>query len=278
MRYVRPALRVLLGALFMVSAVAKLFAIDDFELYVFSYGFFSLNFTYVLVRLCIAAELALGVLTALGWWRRVVRLLDLGMLLFFSLFLCYASLVGRNESCQCFGRLADLNPVQSLLKNALLIVIALLAFDKGKPVQHCKLRAWLTALIVAASLATPFVVSVPDSWMFGPEDARYNKELLQETVAERNLDGDRYVVSFVTPGCPYCRMSRQKIGSIASRNDLDTTRIVYIEPDDIGADRFLQLTYGQRPLILMLDHGQTVATFHYRNISERSIVDFLGKD
>ena len=277
MRHVRPIIRVLLGALFVVSAVAKLFAIDDFELYVFSYGFFSLNFTYVVVRFCIAAELALGLLTILGWWRRVVRLLDLGMLLFFSLFLCYASLAGHNESCQCFGRLADLNPVQSLLKNALLIMVALFAFGQEKTVQHCRLRVWLTALIVVSALAAPFVFSVPDSWMFGPEDAHYNKELLQETVEERNLEDDRYVVSFVTPGCPYCRMSRQKIDSIVSRNGLDSTRIVYIEPDDIGADRFLQLTYGQRPLILMLDHGHTVATFHYRNISERGIVEFIGK-
>ena len=63
-------LRVLLAAVFIVSAVAKLFAIDDFELYIFSYGFFSLNVSYLVARLCIAAEFLVGLFLALGWWAR----------------------------------------------------------------------------------------------------------------------------------------------------------------------------------------------------------------
>ena len=54
--WVALCLRVLLAAIFMVSAVAKLVAIDDFELYVFSFGFFSLDCSYILARLCIGAE------------------------------------------------------------------------------------------------------------------------------------------------------------------------------------------------------------------------------
>lgn len=270
-------LRVLLALLFIVSAVAKLMAIDDFELYVFSYGFFSLNVVYVLVRLCIGAELLLGLLIAAGWWRRWVNLAALAMLLFFSLFLCYAALNGRNESCQCFGRLADMPPAVSLLKNAVLILMVLVYNKLSASMVHNH-RRWMTYVAVACgvvAMVVPFVVSVPDSWMFGPEDGIFDRELLQQTVEEQHWDEGQKLVAFVTPGCPYCKMTRSKLTSIANRHDIDEASIIYIEPDDIGSDLFLKITYGQRPLVVMLDEGKPVVTYHYRNINERQISRFL---
>ena len=124
-------LRVLLALLFVLSAVAKLFAIDDFELYVFSYGLLPLDLCFIIARLCIGAELALALLIAVGRWRRWVNLAALLILVAFSLFLCYAMIVGRTDSCQCFGRLADMPPAVSLLKNAVLIALVLVYMKIG---------------------------------------------------------------------------------------------------------------------------------------------------
>ena len=282
----RLCLRVALAALFLLSGVAKLVAIDDFELYVYSYGFLSLNAAYLTARLCIAAELLLGLFLVLGWWRRWVNLAALLVLLAFSLFLCYAALVGRTESCQCLGRLADLNPVQSLLKNAILIVLVLLydalrlrgpEAEKGK-----KVRLVLTPLFAVAVLVAVFCISVPDNWMFGPEEARYDRQLLEDSMSEEPMAAARlaegsHLVAFVTPGCPYCRMTREKLTSLARRNHLDTSYIHYYEPQDLPDNLFLRITYGQRPLVILLSDGQPVATYHYRNISERQLAVSLPK-
>ena len=274
-------LRVLLGLVFAVSAVAKLLAIDAFELYVFSYGFVPLNVTYVLVRLCIAGEALLGVMIVTGWWRRWVNLAVLMVLLLFSLFLCYAALSGRDDSCQCMGRLAEMPPAVSLLKNAVLIVVTLFVMKKGCGLgesRWSKARKLVVTAAVAVGLTVAvFVVSVPDNWMFGDDEMLYDEELLQETVGERGLGDGRMLVAFVTPGCPYCMMSKEKIGMIARRHDLDTTAIVYIEPADIGAQRFMDLTYGSRPLVVLIDNGTPVGTWHYRNIDERRLAEFLPK-
>ena len=280
--WVALALRVLLAAVFVVSAVAKLVAIDDFEIYIFSFGFVPLNFAYILARLCIVAELVTGVLLALGWWRRWVNLVTLGMLLCFSLFLCYAALAGRSDSCQCMGRLADMPPAVSLLKNAVLIVMVLgymrlCGKVGGRGSRFGKHKGWIAVVIAVLVTVAVFTVSVPDSWMFGDEEMLYDKELLQETVVERHLDEGHLLVAFVTPGCPYCQLSREKIGSIALRHEIDTTAIVYIEPTDIGTQRFSDLTYGSRPLVVLLDDGEPVGTYHYRNISERRLAEFLPK-
>lgn len=276
----RIALRVLLAALFFVSAVAKLVAIDDFELYVFSYGFMPLTLTYIATRICIVVELLLGVFVAVGWWRKWVNLAAMTMLLLFSIFLCYAALIGRTDSCQCMGRLADMSPAVSLLKNAVLIVLVLLYMrlvknDEGHGHLANRKKVLITAGIVLVALVAVFTISVPDSWLFGDEEMLYDKELLKETLEERQLDKGHKMVAFVTPGCPYCRMSREKISSIAKRHELDTTDIIYLEPADIGNERFLGITYGSRPLIMLLDDGEPQATYHYRNISERKIAAFL---
>lgn len=279
-------LRMLLAAVFIVSSVAKFLAIDDFELYIYSYGFFSLNLTYLIARLCIVAELLTGLMLALGWWKRTVWLLTLAMLLFFSLFLCYAALAGRTESCQCFGRMADLGPVPSLLKNAVLILLALLyghwsRKTAGVEPKKKATRGWITAGLGVATLATVFCVSVPDNWMFGSEELRYDHEAFNHAIgtdgalAADSLTTGTHIIAFVTPGCPYCRMSREKLGSIAKRNHLDTTFIHYYEPNDLPEDLFLQITHGLRPLILLIHDGHTEATFHYRNIDERLIARTL---
>ena len=275
-------LRVLLSALFLVSAVAKLVAIDDFELYIFSYGLLPLNASYLAARLCIVAELLLALFIALGWWRRWVNLAAFLILILFSLFLGYAALIGRTDSCQCMGRLADLNPIQSLLKNAVLIAMVLY-FSRlsSRASQASRAKIVLSIVFMVAIVVTVFCISVPDNWMFGPEEGRYDRELLEQSIgpdgvlAADGLTEGHQLVAFVTRGCPYCRMTREKLGSMAQRHHLDTTRIHYYEPADLPDNLFLRITYGQRPFVILLDDGVPVTTYHYRNINERQLSRFL---
>ena len=281
-------LRGLLALLFLCSSVAKLMAIDDFELYIFSYGLLPLNLCYLVARLCIAAEMALALFIALGWWRRGVNLAAFIILILFSLFLCYAALIGRTDNCQCMGQWIRMNPLQSLLKNAVLIAMVLVYSRLSRSSRASSLtskarktRVILSVLFAVGLTVAVFCISVPDNWMFGPEESRYDRQLLEESIAKDGALGDEgladghQLVAFVTRGCPYCRMTREKLGSIARRHHIDTTRIHYYEPHDLPDGHFLRITLGQRPLILLLDGGTPVVTYHYRNINERQVSIFL---
>lgn len=278
-------LRVLLALLFVLSAVAKLFAIDDFELYVFSYGLLPLDLCFIVARLCIGAELALALLIAVGRWRRWVNLAALLILVAFSLFLCYAMIVGRTDSCQCFGRLADMPPAVSLLKNAVLIALVLVYMKIGGDGESRRTKSAvkiLVALGAAAALALPFAVSVPDNWMYGAEEMRFDRAAFAEAIgeggelADYGIGDGRHLVAFVTPGCPYCRMTRQKLGTIAERHNIDDGSILYLEPEEIGIGLFMSITRGMRPLVMLVDNGEVRVTYHYRNIKERQVVEFLN--
>ena len=280
----RWTLRVLVSAVFCVSALAKLLSIDHFELYVYSFGFFSLSVSYVLARLCIAAELALALFTLLGWYPRMMRVLTVLTLLFFSLFLCYTALAGRNDSCQCFGQLVEMNPLQSLVKNGVLIltVLGYYRVESGeRRTVSGKWRVWVSGVLLAVCVATPFVVSVPDSWLFGPQEEPYNREALADATAEGGVlasmgvgKGEK-LVAFVTPRCPYCKLAREKVGSMARRHHIEDEKIVYVEPSDISDSLFITITYGARPLLMLMDGREVKATYHLRNVDENEVVELL---
>lgn len=282
---IRLILRVLVGTLFVLSAVAKLVAIDDFELYIYSYGWFPLGMSYVVARLCIGWELVLGGLLLTGWWKRLTKTAALLTLVLFSLFLCYAALNGRNESCECMGRWVDLSPAESLVKNGVLILLVLLGHRRDatcRVSKACRVSKLVVSIVVGVVLmVTPFVVSVPDSWGFGPNREPYGEvELREATMADGALmqmgvGEDKKLVAFVTPKCPYCKLARKKLDGLVKRHGLEEGSVVYVEPKDIGEELWIEITYGARPLMLLMDGQEVKATYHLRNVDEDEVADFL---
>lgn len=305
----------LLGLLFFFSAVAKLVAIDSFEVYLFSFGFFSLNLCYLLARFCIVLEfvlsgslLTLFVFSLLPNYRdslsrkwRIVAVSTLLLLLLFSIFLGYVALVGRTDNCQCMGQWINLTPVQSLLKNALLVVLTLLMYygtrtlpqsaegsstNSRAPQVRFRRGDIVAVAAVVAIVVAVFTISLPDNWLFGSSQEPYNQEVLEQTLAEVESShattlsdnvgqSDRRLVAFFTPGCPYCQLAKEKLDAIQKRHHLDDARFLLLYPETIGTENFLRITYGNRPLVLLLEGDSVVATYHFRNIDEKEITEWL---
>ena len=294
------AVRLLLGAFFVVSAIAKWVDIDHFEIHVFSYNLLSLNASFLVARLVIVAELLVGIGLMSDIWHRFVNACTLLMLVGFTLFLGYAALVGRTDNCQCMGSLLEMNPVQSMLKNALLLLLLWIAMHAPEWRWHPKWWLWLP--VVLAVPTTLFIVSAPDNWLFGPEDEVFNADALREAIADDgqlgplDLDEGKHVVAFVTAGCQFCRMADQKLSSIWQRHELDSASLVYLvytkdstiaplslndtsfqrPAFTVDKETFMLITYGQRPMVMLMEEGEVKGSCHYRNISEGEIVEFFG--
>ena len=118
-------LKMLLGMLFLFSASAKLVSVENFEIYIYTFRFFSLGASFVLARAVIVGELLLGAWLLSNKFHRQACLTNFGVLILFSLFLVYVMLLGRTDDCHCFGEVAGFTPAQSLLKNAVLILLLL---------------------------------------------------------------------------------------------------------------------------------------------------------
>ena len=288
---IKIVFRVLLGILFLFSATAKLAGIDAFEIYLFSFGWFSLGTAYLLARLVIAAEYTLGILLIANFYPRLAFWGALAMLAGFTVFLAVLALAGNRDNCNCFGEWVNLSPVQSIWKN--LGMLALLLLSAGVPAFRIRHKPLWLILACVVPLAGVLIASPPDNWRYDSY-ARHeliNEQAFREAVESGILphsvvEGD-HVVCFYSLKCRFCKMSAQKLVTLRSRGDFldapvimifgrgeDTNATPFLEetglqPDEIHfiePSDFLRITNGAFPLILVM-HGDAIAEkYNYRNL------------
>lgn len=139
-----------LGLFFIVSALAKYVGIDIFEVYLYSLGLLPLALSQVAARVVIVGELWLALLLIGNRWHRVTMMCATLLLLAFTLLLCWLALSGRTDSCHCMGELMPFNPVQSIMKNAVLLLVVLFAWRYARADWHP--RWWLVTPLVLLTI------------------------------------------------------------------------------------------------------------------------------
>lgn len=295
-------LKVLLGLVFVVSAVLKIIDMDKFEIYVYSYHFFSLNFSFLVARAAIIVELVLGiglvsnVMHKLMWWG------SMAMLAGYTLLLIYALILGRTDNCHCFGDFLQFDPKQSILKNIVLMGLFLLIYraKEWKPRFRC---VGLCGVVLASSIAV-FAISPPDN--FTPAyDSEHNlqTELFYDMLNEPPLDSLRLtegkqVICFFSTGCEYCQMAAQKLSLMQQYYGFPAERITYVfmgsengitkfyeksqsahYRDVLYADapKLLQTINGIFPTIVFINDGMVVHEYGFRNMHEQEIKVFFDR-
>ena len=294
------ALKVLLGLVFIVSAVLKVVDMDRFEIYVYSYHFFSLNFSFLAARATIILELVLGIglisnsLHKLYWWG------SMAMLLSYILLLIYALAIGRSDSCHCFGDYLQLNPKQSLLKNVFLMLLFLLIYRMKE--RETPFRWLLLCLAIMVSTIGVFVVSPPDNYTQNyNSDQNLQVELFDEALNEAPLDAlnlreGKKVICFFSTSCEYCQMAAQKLslmqqfygfppeniffvfmgtekGVAEFYEKSESVAYGYLLYDDVV--KLLKINNGNFPTIVFMDNGEVIHEYGFRNMREEEIKAFL---
>lgn len=352
---VATVIKSLLGLFFILSALSKFVSIDNFNIYVFSFGILSFRLAVIVGWLAVSTELLLGVALLLNRHHRLVSLLCTLMLLGFTLFLIYAWFIGRTDSCHCMGDLMPFDPLHSVMKNAVLILVTLFVWRFADAswrtrwwivlpaillvqgiIVLCGFRGWIRmnfydlqySTTLAAILA---VVAVLLSFKFAQRlwvellmclvpyvtvfilttaaclapvrgSVPVNSNILNSLVGERGPLADRHlteghkVVTFFSKSCQYCKRTSETLSMMQKRHDLPKDAFVTVFPVDTvnGLDRFydspyavrfplasvpseafLRITYGNAPLVVLLDDGEIIETYGSGYISESKIVEFV---
>lgn len=295
------ALKVLLGLVFIVSAVLKLFDMDQFEIYIYSYHFFSLNFSFLVARFAIIVEMVLGIMLITNCLHKLIWWGSMAMLGGYSLLLIYALTIGRTDSCHCFGDFLQLDPKMSLLKNGVLILLFLLIY---------KMEGWKTpfrwlilCLAVMASTIVVFVASPPDNFTpaYAPEH-NLQKALFDEMLDDAPLDSlplkeGKQVVGIFSTSCEYCQLAAHKLSLMQQFYGFPKERITYLfmgneegiakfyeqsesEPfrDVLYPDvvRLLKAINGNFPTLVFMEDGEVVHEYGFRNMNEAEIKAFMA--
>jgi thiol-disulfide isomerase/thioredoxin len=272
---------------------------DKFEIYIYSYHFFSLNFSFLVARAAIIFELVLGIglvsqcFHKLMWWGSMM------MLAGYTLLLVYAQIIGRTDSCHCFGELLPFNPWQSILKNIVLMGLFALVY-KVKDFSFNGKWLTLTGVAIASSVAV-FAVSPPDNFISYNRDKNVNESLFAEMLSsplleEFHLDEGKQVIGIFSTACKYCQLSAHKISLMQQHYDFPAENMTYIF---IGTEEGIKTFYeksesaeyrsvlhdnpvsvlpiidGKFPTIVFLDNGTIVHTYELRDMKEDEIKAFF---
>mgnify|MGYP004556990731 CR=1 FL=1 len=247
-------LRVLLGLFFCVSSVLKLVSVDDFELYIFSFGFATFDLCSLAARAVIIGELILGLGLVSGWWHNFVNTVTAVLLVGFSGFLIWRMSVGDEGSCHCFGNLVEMNPTQSLVKNAVALAVLAFAwirptelfaarhddidsvFEAGQPSGTWARRVakWtylhrggVAAVISAVAALTILIINPPDLWFRWTrgESNELNVGEFRPYADSTGVSSGRKAVCFYSINCEHCRHCAAKMAGIIRRNDIPTDSV-----------------------------------------------------
>lgn len=296
---IRCSALLVLGFSFVLSAILKMLSIDNFELYLFSFGKVSFDVVTITARLIIGFEMLLGAMLVSRCRFDVARWLALSALSLFSVWLLWLWLSGGEDNCHCFGSLVELNAEESLLKN--LILLGLLAVAWRLDNLRLRIyRRWVVGTVGVVALILPFVLFPADCFMRRIGSTNYLDKTLFMPIAEELIRSrEPRVVSLYSTGCRFCRLSAGKLSSIISRHNLprENFHAIFMDMGErqdslvesffmlngkevlpyskLDARTLLRCSNGVLPLILLIEDGKVVEEWDYRHIDEHRIRDFI---
>lgn len=174
MRIVITLARLLTGTLFIFSGLVK--AIDPrglaykmqefFEVFA-RQGFFksmmdalteqALAFSIIIITL----EVILGVALLLGWQKRFTTVMLLMLMILFTFLTSFVLFSGKIKACGCFGDCIPITPMQTFVKDIILLILILLLIfkiDYLRPLNKPLILSLYLLLALILTLALQFYV------------------------------------------------------------------------------------------------------------------------
>lgn len=305
MKVLLVILRLLTGLLFIFSAYVKLFPIELTEVAIVETGIIGWGLAPIAARLLVGFELFLGLMLITGLYPRFFLRLSLLTLIVFTIYLLFILIFqGNNTNCNCFGLMYAMTPVQSIIKNSILICILLLIiFFRKSSKKQWKFR--LPAIILVAVVSLTFVF-ISSPFIIGTNKAAQNELnysmdfslIYDDPDADQpsvDLTEGKQIIVFLSSSCPHCIVAGYKFHVMKKRNkSLPVYFFINGDEQDImdfhfktKSDNILYSTIQARTLIAMagtrlpaifwLDDGVVVNNQNYFEIDEKEINEWLKK-
>lgn len=285
----------------MLSAIAKLSSMESFELYIFSFQAISFDLSSLFARILIIAELLICIGLTTGQFYGFFKKITAVFLCTFSIFLLWRIIVGDTESCHCMGDIVDMSPLQSLLKNV--IMGLLLVYSWSDPCRQTDFRNIGAVLLAAGSSIAVFAAFPPDIYYrIGRSSDDISIEKLTPVTDSLGLNSGRRIICLYSATCEHCRHSASKLAGIIRRHDIpqDSVSVIFMQThenqDSVSREffvnsgeglelpnsylhpyKFLPVTNGSMPLILLFEDGKVIEEYDYLSLNEKEISDFMNR-
>ncbi|HYV94441.1 MAG TPA: MauE/DoxX family redox-associated membrane protein [Chitinophagales bacterium] len=303
-KYLIFSIRILLGGTFLLSACLKLFPIEPFELNFIDLGIANWITAPFIARLLIGTEFFLGVLLLFGLALKKFTLPATFILVaLFSTYILFQLFTSGNKGdCGCFGTYLQMTPLQSLIKNVILVSLAVLLYLISE-VKRIRFQNALIIFFAVAALSLPLLLN-PIDLMAGkvrqPEEINFPLPITLITGESTKNDTidlmkGKHIISFISLTCPHCKVAAFKMHVMKKRHPeipfyfilngkenklqdfYDATKADNIDYMFLFGKNFYTLTGGNLPTIYWVDNGMVVKKSMYISLEEKEILQWLGE-
>jgi len=297
-------LSVLIGFIFIFSAYVKLYPIELFELTFIDMGIANWIFAPFIARIMISMEFFIGLLLITNIFLNKFTLrFTIGVLILFTIYLTgLIILEGNSGNCKCFGNFIRLTPLDSIIKNCILIILSLVIYRFHNGINWKYFKTGFIIIAVSA-LTAPFILN-PVNMTVSEEilndsqlnykldlDVLYNNPKVVEP--KENLRTGKHIIAFMSLTCPHCRIGAYKMYIIKKRNPavpmflvlngdkenlkpfFDDTKAINIPYTILLGHDFVRLAGVNLPAIYWVDNGMVVNKTKYINFDQSKIEDWL---
>ncbi|MFN0203485.1 MAG: MauE/DoxX family redox-associated membrane protein [Bacteroidia bacterium] len=293
------------GFVFLYSAYTKLFPIEPLEYALVDTGAVNWQTSTWMARLFIGFEFACAILLIFNLQLKKLTLpMTIGSLVLFSLYLVNMwREYGNTGNCGCFGSAITMTPLEGLLKNAVLLLAALLLYRFHRPFSF-KYEKGVIAAIAIVALIFPFILNpiafeLPKEAMTQQTQQAINLDILYEDAVnqapQQELRQGKHLVAFLSLTCKHCKIAAKKLRVMKELNpDLpihfvlngDTTALApFFEATRatniswslfIGAEKFLRMTPPNLPQIFLVKDCIIEKKCNYMTVEQAEIEAWLA--
>lgn len=237
------AIRLIVAAVFILSAVGKLsidslldkplFALQNFERNFLVNG---IGFTYdmasIFSRLLIGLEFSLAILILMPYYvRKIIFPITIALLGVFSVHLLIQTIGGESSNCGCFGELIPMTPLQALIKNLITIGFLLLPLTILKegllsekksfiPLVGVNVIVWILmfVLLPAAALSTEKLTLQNEIANVQPDlDVEQARPDSSKLGYFSGINEGEKIVCFFSPTCEHCQETGKVLTELSSK-------------------------------------------------------------
>jgi len=256
MKIVSIILRVIVGLVFVVSAIAKLYPVEPFEVVFVDLGVSNWLFAPFIARTVIVFELFIGLALLLNIWaKNVIYYLAQGSLILFTIYLFFLLLTqGNAVDCGCFGSWFELSPLLSIIKNVALFSFLFLI----KKERYSNGLKWVVPLLLLIG-AFVTVFSLNKVGFQNSQAKQLNENInleglppLKTSHENVQFSNGKKVVIFLSIGCGHCKSLAYKL-ALLTKNQPSNVYLVVASLKEENLDPFFEETKLELPFIWMSD-------------------------
>jgi hypothetical protein len=287
-------LQVLIGLVFILSAISKLLVIEHLEFTLVENIRLSFFQAMIASRMLIALELFLGLHLCVFHDHRWNKKVSLIALIVFTIYLVILYIrKGNEENCGCFGDALILSTSKGIIKNLVLLVLNILLFIGPRQVSASNiLERWFQLVLLGTSIGIVLIReplnlsdSEPDAGITLNWNLVYQRT--ENPGPSKDLREGKHIVAFMSSSCMYCKRAAYKL-AIMHRKYPSTSAWFFINgsedhiaeflketrSEDIphsqfnGPDDFRALAGNTLPAIYFIENGKVIHKRYFDEIRE----------